>query len=106
MLASEHAPSAAEARLHLIRDRQAAVARAERTQRRQEVGWGHDEATFPLHGLDEHRGDLLGGDAREEGAFEHGGPLATAAISSFAAVGALVAVGIRQRVHVEREGTE
>ena len=76
VLDREHLPGAAEAGLHLVDDEDDPVLVADPAQPAHELLGRDDEAALALHGLDDDRRDLLGGDLREEGALERGERLA------------------------------
>ena len=70
VLRGEHSTGASEARLHLVDDEDDAVLVADPAQPDEEVARRGEEAGLALDGLDDERGDLLGGDLRRERALE------------------------------------
>ena len=72
VLDREQLAGAAEAGLHLVDDEQDPLAVADRAQPLEELRRRGDEAALALDGLDDDRGDRLGGDLRRERPLERG----------------------------------
>ena len=98
MLDRPHAPGTAEPGLHLVDHEHDAVLVADPAHAAQELPRRDDESALALDGLDDDRGDLLGGDLRDERALEVGERLGRGR--------AAVVLGERHPVDLRRERAE